>query len=288
MKRPAAVPALAWPILLLLLAAAGCSTLNGTRLEPLLGADVNLVRLGDRVAESLLTQAVPPLLPRQPDQPVLITTLVNNDQLAETSSFGRSFQNNLAAGFVSRGYAVREVKLRRDLLVREEKGEFMLTRDLQEMAGSQRAQAIVLGTYTLANRAMYLSVRLVDPADQTIRAAYEDRLTLDAISLRLEGLQVDDNDGCGPSGPVPPSPPCSTGSSTEIRLFLPGPGRAHEPWPAMSRIRDRFLLVRPMAWMACTAISSMDRPSTLRVLMLWRRNRFLACCNSRVQLARLA
>lgn len=51
MKRPAAVPALAWPILLLLLAAAGCSTLNGTRLEPLLGADVNLVRLGDRVAE---------------------------------------------------------------------------------------------------------------------------------------------------------------------------------------------------------------------------------------------
>ena len=64
MKRHAAVPALAWPILLLLLAAAGCSTLNGTRLEPLLGADVNLVRLGDRVAESLLTQAVPPLLPR--------------------------------------------------------------------------------------------------------------------------------------------------------------------------------------------------------------------------------
>ena len=188
MKRPAAVPALAWPILFLLLAAAGCSTLNGTRLEPLLGADVNLVRLGDRVAESLLTQAVPPLLPRQPDQPVLITTLVNNDQLAETSSFGRSFQNNLAAGFVSRGYAVREVKLRRDLLVREEKGEFMLTRDLQEMAGSQRAQAIVLGTYTLANRAMYLSVRLVDPADQTIRAAYEDRLTLDANSLRLLGL----------------------------------------------------------------------------------------------------
>ena len=103
MKRPAAVPALAWPILFLLLAAAGCSTLHGTRLEPLLGADVNLVRLGDRVAESLLTQAVPPLLPRQPDQPVLITTLVNNDQLAETSSFGRRstrFGAQAKAGYV--------------------------------------------------------------------------------------------------------------------------------------------------------------------------------------------
>ena len=101
----------------------------------------------------------------------------------------------------------RQIKLRRVLLVREDQGEFMLTRDLQEMAGTQRAQAIVLGTYTLANRVMYLSVRLVDPADQTIRAAYEDRLTLDANTLRLLGLQFDNNAGCGPSGPVcPPTP----------------------------------------------------------------------------------
>ena len=98
MKRLASALTLPWQLILLLLVAAGCSNLNGTRLEPVLGADVNLVRLGDRVAESLLTQAVPPLLPRQPEQPVLITTLVNNDQLADTSSFGRSFQNNLAAG----------------------------------------------------------------------------------------------------------------------------------------------------------------------------------------------
>lgn len=207
MKRPASALTLPSLLFLLLMVATGCSDLNGTRLEPVLGADVNLVRLGDRVAESLLTQAVPPLLPRQPDQPVLITTLVNNDQLTDTSSFGRSFQNNLAAGFVSRGYAIKEIKLRRDLLVREAKGEFMLTRDLQEMAGTQRAQAIVLGTYTLANRVIYLSVRLVDPADQTIRAAYEDRLTLDANTLQLLGLQFDGNAGCGPSGPVcPPAP----------------------------------------------------------------------------------
>lgn len=248
-------------------------------------------RLGDRVAESLLTQAVPPLLPRQPDQPVLITTP------GQQRSAGRNLelwpqllQNNLAAGFVSRGYAVREVKLRRDLLVREEKGEFMLTRDLQEMAGSQRAQAIVLGTYTLANWVMYLSVRLVDPADQTIRAAYEDRLpwTRTACGFPWGSSLTTMTAAALPARSVPPSPPGSTGVSTEDP-FLPGPGRAHEPWPAMSRIRDRFLLVRPMAWMACTATSRWDRPSTLRVLIaLWRRNRFLACCNSRVQLARLA
>lgn len=207
MMRPGPATIFPWLLCLMVLVAGGCSNLNGTRLEPMFGADINLVRLGDQVAETLLAQALPPLQPRQPQQPVLITTLVNNDHLADTSSFGRSFQNNLAAGFVSRGYAVREVKLRRELLVEAERGEFMLTRDLREMAGTQRAQAIVIGTYTLANRVMYLSVRVVDPADQTIRASYEDRLTLDANSLRLLGLQFDDNAGCGPSEPIcPPTP----------------------------------------------------------------------------------
>ena len=171
-----------------LLALTACSHLNGTRLEPVLGADVNLVRLGDRVAEALITRAHPPLFPMQANQPILVTTLVNNDNLDETSSFGRSFQNNVTAGFVGRGYAVREIKLRRDMLMETHRGEFMLTRELQELADRERAQAIVVGTYTLANRVMYLSVRLVDPVDRSIRSVYEDRLYLDANSLRMLGL----------------------------------------------------------------------------------------------------
>ena len=187
-----------------------CSELNGTRLEPVLGGDINLVKLGDKLAETLITKALPPLFPRQPNQPVLIATPVNNDNLDDTSSFGRSFQNNIAAGFVNRGYAVKEIKLRRDMLVEMHKGEFMLTRDLQEMAGKQQAQAIVVGTYALANRVMYLSIRLVSPTDQSIRAAYEDKLYLDENSLRMLGLQLEKkekNNPCGDGGQVcPPSP----------------------------------------------------------------------------------
>ena len=187
-----------------------CSELNGTRLEPVLGGDINLVKLGDKVAETLIAKALPPLFPRQPNQPILIATPVNNDNLDDTSSFGRSFQNNIGAGFVNRGYAVKEIKLRRDMLVELHKGEFMLTRDLQEMAGKQQAQAIVVGTYALANRVMYLSIRLVSPTDQSIRAAYEDKLYLDENSLRMLGLQLEKkekNNPCGDGGQVcPPSP----------------------------------------------------------------------------------
>jgi TolB-like protein len=197
---------LLFPFLLcfVVLVATACSNLNGTRMEPVFGADVNLVKLGDRVAEILITRAHPPLFPQQP---ILVTTLVNNDNLDDTTSFGRSFQNNVTAGFVGRGYAVREIKLRRDLLVESYRGEFMLTRDLQELAEKERAQAVVVGTYTMANRAMYLSVRLVDPTDRSIRSVYEDKLYLDANSLRMLGLMIDHQAADAASEQIyPPSP----------------------------------------------------------------------------------
>ncbi|MDR2549194.1 MAG: hypothetical protein LBD10_03195 [Desulfobulbus sp.] len=188
-------------------ALAGCSQFNGTRLEPLLGGDVDLAALGDEVAATLASQPVPPLMPNQPEQPILVTTLVNNDNLNDTSSFGRTFQNSIAAGFAKRAYSVKEIKLRRDLLVKKDEGEFMLTRNLQEMAGTQRAQAVVVGTYALANRVMYLSVRLVSPRNQAIIGAYEDKIYLDDNNLRLLGLKFKDGTDEDPIHPVlPPRP----------------------------------------------------------------------------------
>ncbi|MBM9535845.1 FlgO family outer membrane protein [Desulfobulbus alkaliphilus] len=195
------------PLSLVLLLLTACSHLNGTRLEPVLGADVNLVKLGDRVANVLITRSYPPLFPQQANQPILVTTLVNNDNLDDTSSFGRSFQNNVTAGFVRRGYAVREIKLRRDLLVETHRGEFMLTRELRELATREQAQAIVVGTYTMTNRVMYLSVRLVDPEERGIRSVYEDRLYLDANTLGMLGLRFDHRTTDAASEQVrPPSP----------------------------------------------------------------------------------
>ena len=172
----------------------GCSNLNGTRLEPLMGGDVNLVKLGDKIAQTLIEQAVPPLIPRQPGQPVIVTTLVDNQQLDQTSDFGRNLQNIITNGFVKKGYISREIKLRGDVLVQANRGEFMLSRDLNELAGKQNAQAVVVGTYTMSNRVMYLSIRLVTPQDRTIRAAYDDRLYLDENTLSMLNLQFKSQD----------------------------------------------------------------------------------------------
>lgn len=178
---------------------AGCSSnLNCTRIEGLLGGDVNLVKLGEDVTDTLIKQSFPPLLPRQLDQPVLITTPVDNNDLTDTSSFGRSLQNHILSRFVQQGFVVKEAKLRRDVLIKAREGEFMLSRHLDELADKQRAQAVVVGTYSLAGRIMYLSVRLVSPGDRTILASYDKRLCLDENSLRMLGLQFSDEDEVEP------------------------------------------------------------------------------------------
>lgn len=179
-----------FPLLLfLVLLLSSCSEFNGTRLEPLLGGDVNLVRLGDNIARTLVENSFPPLHSRRIEQPVLVTTPVENKNLVTTSDFGRNLQNAIIAGFVARGYSAKEIKLRSELVVQDQRGEFMLSRHLSDISNKQQAQAVVVGTYSLANRVMYLSVRMVSPADRTIRSVYEDRLYLDENSLRLLDLQ---------------------------------------------------------------------------------------------------
>ena len=188
MKRP-------YVLFLLVLAfvssLSGCSRLNCTRVDALLGADINLVRLGKDIGDELINQSFPLLLPRQTKQPILVTTLVDNNNLQDSSSFGRSLQNSIAAEFVRRGYVVNELKLRGDVFVRSGEGEFMLTRELGQLRIKQRAQAVVVGTYTLTNQVMYLSVRLVNAGDGSMRSVYEKRLCLDESSLRMLGFMVD-------------------------------------------------------------------------------------------------
>ncbi len=167
----------------------GCSNLNCTRLESLLGGHVDLVRLGAEIGDRLIDEAMPPLLPGQEDRPVLVTTLVENTDLDQSSDFGRTLQNHIASRFVRRGFPVREIRLRSDLLILQKEGEFMLSRDLSELADRQQAQAVVVGTYSLADRVMYLSVRLVRPKDRTILATWDKRLCLDERTLRMLGLQ---------------------------------------------------------------------------------------------------
>lgn len=169
---------------------AGCSYFNGTRLEGLLGANENLISLSYKIAENLETNAFPPLIPRNPDQPLLVTTFVDNNDLNRTSRFGRILQEDIASRFVQLGYTIKEIEFRKNLFIRKKSGEVMLSRDLNLIDPTLSAQAVVVGTYTYTNRTMYISARLINPRTADIIASADYRLIMDKNVLAMFNLKM--------------------------------------------------------------------------------------------------
>lgn len=192
-------------ILLILIFLSGCANLNCTRLEGLLGGKTNLVDFSYKIAEDLVLAAVPPLIPRSDEMPVLVTTFVSNSNLEKTSSFGRLLQEHLSSRLVQLGYTVKELKLANNLYIEPQSGETILTRDLSQLNPNLNAQAIVVGTFTRTNRMLYLSSRLINPATNNIISSNDYTLCMDDDILAMFGLQRHTDDGgtvAEPSQPI--------------------------------------------------------------------------------------
>ncbi len=177
-------------LLFVTLLLSGCTYFNGTRMEGLLGADENLIDLSYKIAENLEESAYPRIMPRTPDQPLLVTTFVDNNDLNKTSHFGRILQEHIASRFVQLGYTVKEIKLRKDLLIRQKSGEILLSRDLQQLNPTLSAQAILVGTYSYTNRIMYISARLINPETSAIISSADYQLIMDDNVLAMFGLKI--------------------------------------------------------------------------------------------------
>lgn len=177
--------------LALSLSLAACSSFNCTRLEKQLGAEENLINLAARITDDLTQKSFPPLMPRQPDLPILSTTFVNNNDLKETSRFGRILQEHITSRLVQLGYATKELKLRDTLLMQERSGETMLSRNVEDINDKQSlsAQAVLVGTYSYTDRIMYISARLINPKDRNIISSYDYRLCMDDNILAMFGLK---------------------------------------------------------------------------------------------------
>lgn len=167
----------------------GCSSLNCTRLEAFVGRDVNLISFGEKITDDLVSNAMPPLMPRQPELAILTSTFVNIDKLSETSRFGRLLQSHVGARLVQLGYTVKEIHLRDTMTMRPGDGETMLSRNLALITPEQPTQAILLGTYSLSNRMLYITAKLVNPVNRNIISAHSYRLCMDDNLLAMFGLQ---------------------------------------------------------------------------------------------------
>jgi len=168
---------------LALLLAAGATALTGCagyyygeNYGPTLGSMVrgNLVQSSHGATDQLLQEAM-----LDPRQPVLVGTLVSVDRLNESSRFGRIVAEQIAGRMAQRGVRVVELKLRDSVAMQSELGELLLSRELREVGQAHQAQAVLVGTYAVSARQVYVSLKLVLPEGNTVVAAHNYAVALD-------------------------------------------------------------------------------------------------------------
>lgn len=141
----------------------GCST-NKTVVSPA-ERTVDLVKILADSRKPLFDNLIAPL---DKQQPIIAASFANIDNLALSSTFGRMASEFIAAGLTERGYQVIEVKMRDSLFIKEQAGEFMLSRKLKHISRSHHAQAVLLGTYAIGGENLYVNARLVRTDDNVV------------------------------------------------------------------------------------------------------------------------
>lgn len=133
-------------------------------------SDSDIVAASYVAADSLLEQ-VPYL--RSAHQPLLTATFVNVNSLENSSPLGRIVAEQVSSRFAQQGFTMVEMKLRNNIFIQQNAGEFALSRSVQELSQAHNAAAVIAGTYAVGRNSVYINARLIRAADNLILAAYD-------------------------------------------------------------------------------------------------------------------
>jgi len=103
--------------------------------------------------------------------PIGVTSLVNLDDLTNSSSFGRMFGEQLISELAMMGYDVIELRHADALHFMADSGEFALSRDIAFLRQSRDLSGLVVGTYTESPVRIYVNARLIDPSTSRVLSA---------------------------------------------------------------------------------------------------------------------
>lgn len=100
--------------------------------------------------------------PEVVNQPVVVTTFVDLNNLNKSSIFGRVLAEEVLNELHQAGFTVSEIRKGKDIFIRQELGELILSRDAREVLSKFSARAILAGTYVATEKSIIINARLID------------------------------------------------------------------------------------------------------------------------------
>lgn len=123
------------------------------------GPEANLMELNHFAGDELIKKAGYAI---DKNKLIIIASFVNIDNLLDSSSLGRITSQQVASQFINNGYHVVEMLLSKDIIIKEQGGEFLLSRELKKIGQEYEAQAVVVGTYAVGSDYIYITTKLID------------------------------------------------------------------------------------------------------------------------------
>jgi FlgO protein len=127
--------------------------------------DVDLVEVSYDAVDTLLNQTSQPI-PK--GSLVVVSTLVNVDDLNQTSAFGRIVSDQIASAFNNAGYLIKGMELPTANFVKSEGGFLHLTKETKQTLTKLNVSALVAGVFAAGRNSAYVSLRVVDISSMNV------------------------------------------------------------------------------------------------------------------------
>lgn len=106
-------------------------------------------------------------------QPVLVASLVSIQSLNQTSALSLMMSEQVSGRSVQLGYRVHEIKLRNAISLKDQAGEFALSRELSALRSAHNAQAVVSGTYAVGESLVHVNLKLTELASARVLSSVD-------------------------------------------------------------------------------------------------------------------
>jgi curli biogenesis system outer membrane secretion channel CsgG len=130
---------------------------NNNALYPV--QDIDLIEVSHKSVKTLLEQSSKKI-PK--GSLIVVSTLVNVDNLKQTSAFGRIVSNQIGSAFNNAGYRIRGMELPTNSFVVSEGGFLHLTDETKKSLRDKNVSALLAGVFAAGKKSAYVSLRLVD------------------------------------------------------------------------------------------------------------------------------
>ena len=105
-----------------------------------------------------------------PGQSMIVATVVDINNLDQSSTLGRLISEQLSARFSQAGVQVIEMKFRESVLMQQSQGELMLSRNVKDLANAHDAQAVLVGSYAESRDFVFVTLKVVQPKTDLVLA----------------------------------------------------------------------------------------------------------------------